>query len=146
MLFLNLFYFAFFVVFLVLFLINTFSPTHTQNLTDSDTNSSVDHFWPPPYGVIRTPYEQWLDQAENANFIVAILKLSEEYQSQFDEKKATSWFETVQGSPYGWHNFVYTFLDTMVCFFCFVFCFFLVFVRVVFIKSKMMSISWALLS
>eukprot|EP00009_Paramoeba_aestuarina_P013506 CAMPEP_0201523808 /NCGR_PEP_ID=MMETSP0161_2-20130828/20935_1 /ASSEMBLY_ACC=CAM_ASM_000251 /TAXON_ID=180227 /ORGANISM="Neoparamoeba aestuarina, Strain SoJaBio B1-5/56/2" /LENGTH=514 /DNA_ID=CAMNT_0047923025 /DNA_START=96 /DNA_END=1640 /DNA_ORIENTATION=- len=81
--------------------------------TDSDTNSSVGHFWPPPYGVIRTPYDQWMDQAEQAGFIVAILRLNEEYQSQFNEETATAWFNTVQGSPYGWHNFIYTFMDTM---------------------------------
>lgn len=41
-------------------------------------------YWPPPYGIIRTPYEQ----------------------------AARSWFNTVQGMPYGWHNFMFTFLDT----------------------------------
>ena len=46
--------------------------------------------------------------------MVAIVRLSDEYQSQFDEDKAVNWFKTVEGMPYGWHNFVYTFMDTMV--------------------------------
>jgi hypothetical protein len=81
--------------------------------TDSDNGNGTDSYWPPPYGIIRTPFDQWMDQAEKANYMVALLRLSEDYQSQFNEDQAVAWFKTVEGMPYGWHNFIYTFIDTM---------------------------------
>ena len=77
-----------------------------------EANSSL-QYWPPPYGIIRTPYKQWVKQAEAADYIVALLRLSPERQQQFDNDKAVAWFKTVEGMPYGWHNFIYSFMDTI---------------------------------
>lgn len=64
-------------------------------------------YWPPPYGVIRTPYEQWIQQAVEANYHVALLPLAKEFSDRFDESAARAFFDSVEGSPYGWHNFMF---------------------------------------
>jgi len=40
------------------------------------------------------------------------MPLSEEIRNKFDEKKATEWFYQVEGLPYGYHNFLYGWVDT----------------------------------
>jgi hypothetical protein len=80
--------------------------------TDTMQANSSFTYWPPPYGIIRTPYQQWIKQAQAADFMVAVLRLSPEYQKQWDNDKAVAFFKQVEGMPYGWHNFIYTFLDT----------------------------------
>jgi len=70
-------------------------------------------YWPPPYGIIRTPYDQWIQQAMEANYHVVLLPLAEEYSRNFNEEQARNWFYSVEGMPYGWHNFLFTFLDTV---------------------------------
>jgi len=73
----------------------------------------VMHYWPPPYGVIRTPFAQWVKQAQEANYHVAIARLHENYSKIFNATAAVNWFNSVQGQPYGYHNFLFTFIDTM---------------------------------
>jgi len=70
-------------------------------------------YWPPPYGVIRTPYAQWVKQAQAADYHVAILRLHPNYAKLFNATAAVNWFYQVQGQPYGYHNFLFTFLDTV---------------------------------
>lgn len=61
-------------------------------------------YWPPPYGVIRTPFDQWVEQARNASFGVALLPISAELAPKFNESRFWSWFKTVEGMPYGYHT------------------------------------------
>jgi len=68
--------------------------------------------WPPPYGVISTPYRQWMQQAVQADYQIAFLQLRDEYRALFDEQKAINWFNSVQGTPYGYHNFIFGWIDT----------------------------------
>ena len=49
--------------------------------------------------------------AHNADYNVSILPLKPEYQEQFDEEKAWAWYQHVSGLDYGFHNFLYTWLD-----------------------------------
>jgi len=81
--------------------------------TDTMNPNSSFAYWPPPYGIIRTPWDQWMQQAQNASYLVALLPLDPKYSAQFNEDKAVQWFKSVEGMPYGWHNFIYTFLDTV---------------------------------
>jgi hypothetical protein len=81
--------------------------------TDTLQLNSSFAYWPPPYGIIRTPWDQWIQQANDAQYLVSLLRLAPEYLAQFDADAAATWFKTVEGMPYGWHNFVYTFIDTM---------------------------------
>lgn len=69
-------------------------------------------YWPPPYGVIRTPWEQWVKQAVKAHFSVGLLPLSPKFAAMFDESAFWNWFKQVEGLDYGYANFLYTVLDT----------------------------------
>jgi len=60
----------------------------------------------------RTPWKQWLKQAKEASFNVVLLPLSGRSLLKFDEKAANDWFFQTQGLPYGYHNFLYGWMDT----------------------------------
>ena len=75
---------------------------------------SQDGWYWPNAGIQRTKWEQWIEWANNADFNVAILPLREEYRKKLDEKKAIEWFTNVaEGLPYGYHNFISTWIDTV---------------------------------
>ncbi len=42
-------------------------------------------YWPPPYGIIRTKFDHWVQLAQNASFMVSVLPLSPEWSAKFDE-------------------------------------------------------------
>mmetsp|Transcript_32049 Transcript_32049/g.89716 ORF Transcript_32049/g.89716 Transcript_32049/m.89716 type:complete len:553 (+) Transcript_32049:27-1685(+) len=86
---------------------------HVCESTDTVGANSSWAYFPPPYGICCRPAGQWLDEAENAQFLVAILPLSEENRAQFDNDRAVAWYETVAGSPYGWNNFIFSFFDKL---------------------------------
>jgi len=73
---------------------------------------SQDGWYWPQHGIQRTPWDQWLKWAENASFNVVHLPLSADARANFDEKAATEWFLSVEGLPYGYHNFLYGWIDT----------------------------------
>jgi len=68
--------------------------------------------WPAPYGIIKTPYQRWIEMSVNASNEIAILRLNDEALANFDEEAAVAWFNTVEGLPYGYHNFLFGWLDT----------------------------------
>jgi hypothetical protein len=72
-------------------------------------------YWPAPYGVIRTPFKQWVQQAMDANYLVGVLRLAPEYRQRFNNATAAEWFFQVQGMPYGWHNFFFSFMYVVMC-------------------------------
>jgi len=43
---------------------------------------------------------------------VAVLPLSEESRKKFDVKKAETFFKSMEGYPYGYHNFLMGWIDT----------------------------------
>lgn len=67
-------------------------------------------YWPPPYGIIVTPYEQWITQAEAAHYHVNLLPISRSLT--FDEDAFWTWFATVKGEEYGYSRMLLSFLDT----------------------------------
>ena len=75
---------------------------------------SQDGWYWPTAGIQRTKWEQWIEWAYNADFNVAILPLREEYRKKLDEKKANEWFINVaEGLNYGYHNFIFSWIDTV---------------------------------
>lgn len=40
------------------------------------------------------------------------MPLSPESRAKFDVKKAADWFKTMEGFPYGYHNFLFGWIDT----------------------------------
>lgn len=73
---------------------------------------SQDGWYWPYHGIQRTKWEEWIKLAHNADFNVAHIRLREEYQKKFDEAKAWEWFHKTEGMPYGYRNFVFTWIDT----------------------------------
>eukprot|EP01083_Nonionella_stella_P209630 759716_1 len=62
----------------------------------TDANPFAPDDWPPPYGVIKTPYEQWIKQAEQVKYSVVVTPMSEEIARKFDAAAAWEFFETVE--------------------------------------------------
>ena len=73
---------------------------------------SQDAWYWPKKNIQRNKWSQWLKWAHNADFNVAILPLKEEFRQKFDVEKALEFFATVEGNHYGYHNFIYSFIDT----------------------------------
>ena len=86
---------------------------HTELFVCESTDASpFGAYWPPPYGIIKTPFDQWFQQAVAASFVVDILPLSPQAAKEWNTDAYWKWFEQVQGMPYGYHVMLYSFLDT----------------------------------
>ena len=69
-------------------------------------------YWPKK-GVQKTKWEDWVKYAHNADFNVILIPLRDEYRNKFDVNKAWTWFEDeMEGLPYGFRNFVFSWIDT----------------------------------
>lgn len=64
-------------------------------------------------GIIRTPFRQWLADVKRTQQNVVLLKLDPKRRAQYDVKRATAFFKSVEGLPYGFRNFIYGWIDTM---------------------------------
>lgn len=73
--------------------------------------SQAGWYWPQK-NIQRTPYKQWLEWADNAGYQVTILPLKPEIRQKFNTTKAYEWFQRVEGVPYGFHNFLFGWIDT----------------------------------
>lgn len=74
---------------------------------------SQDAWYWPTAGLQRTPFKKWIKQARNADFHVVWLPLSGRSLLKFDEGAANDWFFESEGLPYGYHNFIYGWFDTV---------------------------------
>jgi len=57
-------------------------------------------------------FDTWMTWAHNAGFHVTWLPLKAEYAAQFNATAAYEWFQTIEGTPYGYHNFIFGWVDT----------------------------------
>jgi len=73
---------------------------------------SQDAWYWPTHGLQRTKWEDWIQWAKNADFHVTWHRLSDESRAKFDEKAANDFFYDTVGLPYGYHNFLYGWIDT----------------------------------
>lgn len=71
-----------------------------------------DSYW-PTNGVQKTPYLQWLQQAEEASMNLVYTPLTDEYRKKFDETAAAEYFESIEGFDYGYYNFLFGWIDTL---------------------------------
>lgn len=74
--------------------------------------SQAGWYWPRS-GLQMNKFSQWIQWAENASFNVAVLPLKDEVRAIFDEQAVYDWFKTVEGMPYGYHNFIFGWIDTV---------------------------------
>lgn len=68
-------------------------------------------YWPRT-GIQMNPYKNWIKWARNAGFQVTWLPLKPEISQKFDNDAAVKFFKTIEGVPYGYHNFLWGWLDT----------------------------------
>ena len=72
-----------------------------------------DAFYWPRRGIQKNKWEDWIKWANLAEFNVVHLPLREEYRNKLNAEKAWDWFENeVEGLPYGYHNFLFSWIDT----------------------------------
>lgn len=75
---------------------------------------SQDGWYWPRHGIQRNKFSQWLEWAKNADFHVAHMPLSPESRAKFNETAARDFFRATEGLPYGYHNFLFGWVDTPV--------------------------------
>ncbi|CAI2364533.1 unnamed protein product [Moneuplotes crassus] len=73
---------------------------------------SQDGWYWPKSNIQRNTYKQWIEWAKNCDFNVILLPLKDEYREKFDNAAAVEFFETIEGMPYGYHNFLFGWIDT----------------------------------
>merc|ERR1711990_794694 len=64
---------------------------------------SQDAWYWPTHRIQRTPFKAWMRFAENCDFHVVHMPLAPEYRAKFNQ---------TEGLPYGYHNFLYSWVDT----------------------------------
>jgi hypothetical protein len=69
-------------------------------------------YWPRK-GLQMNPFSDWVKWAHDADFNVVWLPLRPEISAQFNETAAYEWFQSVEGMPYGYHNFLWGWIDTV---------------------------------
>jgi len=74
---------------------------------------SQDAWYWPTHNIQRTPWKTWIQQARNASYNVVWMPLDAEAQLKYDEKKAQTFFEEIEGLPYGYHNLLFGWIDTV---------------------------------
>jgi len=75
----------------------------------AESNSNFE--WPVG-GLQMNPYKTWVKWARDQGYLVTWVPLKPEFAKKFDEKAAYDWFKTVEGLPYGIHNYIWGWLDT----------------------------------
>eukprot|EP00668_Euglena_longa_P046329 GGOE01062014.1.p1 GENE.GGOE01062014.1~~GGOE01062014.1.p1 ORF type:complete len:545 (+),score=114.45 GGOE01062014.1:132-1637(+) len=77
-------------------------------VTESTTK---DAYWPRD-GIQITPWEQWVSQVQKANYHFVWLPLKPEYRQRYNVSRARSILPQFLGSPYGFHNMLWAWVDT----------------------------------
>ena len=87
---------------------------NTLSIVEStDKNPFGKSYWPPPYGIIHTPIERWFTQANDADFSISVIRLRNNILKTLDFKQIRKTFQTFIGLPYGYHNLIYGWIDTI---------------------------------
>ena len=73
---------------------------------------SQDAWYWPRKGIQRNKFKQWLTWAKNADFHVVHLPLTAEARHRFDIPAAKEFYAETEGLPYGFHNFIFSWIDT----------------------------------
>jgi hypothetical protein len=75
------------------------------------TESQDGWYWPKK-NIQRNLFKDWVKYAHAADFNVAILPLKEEVRAKFNEQAAVEFFKWAENKHYGYHNFLFNWLDT----------------------------------
>ena len=63
-------------------------------------------------GIMKTKWDEWIKFQDDTSCQVLHLPLKPELQKKFDVQAATDYFNAHEGLPYGYHNFLYGWIDT----------------------------------
>lgn len=74
-------------------------------------STDKDSYWPNP-NIQRTPFAQWVQMANAANYSVVHLPLTAAARANFNLSAAQAFVNQTLGLPYGYHTFISTFFDT----------------------------------
>jgi hypothetical protein len=66
----------------------------------------------PVQGIQKTPWSTWSKLADAAGLSIAWLPLAPELSAAFNETAAIAFLDSVYGLPYGFHNFIFGWIDT----------------------------------
>ncbi len=77
------------------------------------TGQNQPDYWPPPYGVICHLWDDWMQLAHTAGYSVSLMPLREDLQAKWSDEAAQAFIESRLGMPYGYHNFLFGWLDTV---------------------------------
>jgi hypothetical protein len=75
------------------------------------TESQAGWYWPRA-GIQKNKWEDWIQWAKNADMNIVLIPMKEEYRKNFDIDKAWKRFYALQGYDYGFHNFLFSSVDT----------------------------------
>eukprot|EP00771_Trimastix_marina_P004211 gnl/Trimastix_PCT/958.p1 GENE.gnl/Trimastix_PCT/958~~gnl/Trimastix_PCT/958.p1 ORF type:complete len:593 (-),score=138.43 gnl/Trimastix_PCT/958:330-2108(-) len=64
-------------------------------------------------GVVCTPYRKWLDVIPHKQTITLYLPLRRDVADRFNETTALDFVERMYGQPYGFRNFIFSWIDTV---------------------------------
>jgi hypothetical protein len=64
-------------------------------------------------GIERTPWRKRMQELYDGHFAIAYMPLNEQARSKFNEKAARDFYFKFQGTPYGYQNFLYGWIDTV---------------------------------
>jgi len=79
-----------------------------MHVVESQTAS---HYWPNNL-IQRTPFDEWLKLAQAASYNVVHLPLNAKARALFNHTAALQFFESVEGTPYGFNNFLFGWIDS----------------------------------
>jgi hypothetical protein len=65
-----------------------------------------------PKGIIRTKWDDWIDKKVELSYDIVHMPLRQDLSEKFDAEKARQFFAETEGLPYGFHTFIYGWLDT----------------------------------
>ena len=75
--------------------------------------STVESIYWPTDGIQKTPYQQWLSQAQKADFNVVHVPLSQESRRKWNDTAAVEFFLSAEGFEYGYINMFWAAIDTL---------------------------------
>ena len=73
---------------------------------------SQDGWYWPKHGIQRNKFSQWIQWASDADFHVTHMPLSPEARAKWNVTAAQEFFEEIEGIAYGYHNFLFGWIDT----------------------------------
>ena len=75
------------------------------------TESQAGWYWPRA-GIQRNKWEDWIQWIKNADMNVVLIPMKEDRRKNFDVDKAWKRYYELEGYDYGFHNFLFSSVDT----------------------------------